>query len=172
MLDKTLAYLESCESMEPYAREVAGYVRLRKDALKEVRELRGLPEIVLLAGSARFQQAFSDCAYRMALDGKIVLGKHVFKPGQEWPLSEREKDMIHAVQFRMCELANRLHVVNVDGYIGQDTYNLIKHALKRELPITFQEQFVRLMRAEAEKVTAHHFLQATKRTVEFELAAL
>jgi hypothetical protein len=139
-------------------------------ALQEVKMLRGLPEIVLLAGSARFQQAFADAAYRLALDGCIVLGKHVFKPGESWPLGEREKAVIHAVQFRMCELASRVHVVNVDFYIGQDTYNLIKHAMKLELPITFQEQMVKFLGGQV--VTAHHFLQATRRTVSFETAAL
>ena len=167
MLDKTFAYLEYVKSQAS-----PGELQpvLLEDALHEVKMLRGLPEIVLLAGSARFQQAFSDCAYRLALDGTIVLGKHVFKPGEEWPLGEREKAVIHAVQFRMCELASRVHVVNVDGYIGQDTYNLIKHAMRLNLPVTFNEQIVRLLKNG--QVTAHHFLQSTRRTVDFELAAL
>ncbi len=165
MLDKTFSYLTAVGPNGDKAHD-----KLWDEANNEVRMLRGLPEIILLVGSARFQQAFSDCAYKHALEGNIVLGKHVFKPGEDWPLGEREKAVIHAVQFRMCELANRVHVVNVDGYIGQDTYNLIKHAMKLDLPITFNEQRVRLLTNGV--VTAHHFLQATRRTVDFELAAL
>lgn len=168
MLDKTFSFLTLLPDFAD--KERADDTDMFREALNEVRSLRGLPEIVLLAGSARFQQAFSDVAYRFALDGRIVLGKHVFKPGTDWPLSEHEKDLIHAIQFRMCELANRLHVVNVDGYIGQDTYNLIKHAMKLNLVLTFHEQRVKLL--QGSEVTAHHFVQATRRTVEFELAAL
>lgn len=146
-------------------------IDLHTKAKEEVELLRSLPECVLLAGSSRFKQAFEDEAYRMALRGVIVLGKHVFKPGAEWPVTERERDMIHVVQFRMCDLASRVHVVNVDGYIGQDTYNLIRCAMRKELPITFLEDKVRL-RSNGELVTAAHFLRATKQSVEFSQAAL
>lgn len=168
VLDKTMAVLQW----------FAGGNRIEGDkdsewvagAMQEIQQFRSLPEIVLLAGSSRFQQAFSECAYRLAITGHIVLGKHVFKPGADWPLSENERDMIHAVQFRMCEIANRLHIVNVDSYIGNDTYNLIRHAVKLELPITFHETHVKLLNGE--QVTAHHFMQSTKQRVQFDMAAL
>lgn len=167
MLNKTFALLEYMAS-EPG--KWHQHTELYEEALEEVRQFRSLPEIVLLAGSSRFQQAFSECAYRLAISGRIVLGKHVFKPGNDWPLSENERDMIHAVQFRMCEIATRLHIVNVDSYIGTDTYNLIRHAIKLELPITFHETHVKLLNGE--QVTTHHFMQATTQRVQFELAAL
>lgn len=172
MLDKTFSYLQFVNARDAASTHETGLSGggLLEEAISEVKQLRGLPEIVLLAGSARFQQAFMDAAYKLALEGCIVLGKHVFKSGESWPLGERERATIHAVQFRMCELASRVHIVNVDGYVGQDTYNLIKHAIKLDLPITFQEQRVKLL--QGSEVTAHHFLQATQRTVSFEMAAL
>lgn len=162
MLDKTFAYLSSVRGMQ---------MELHSEALEEVKLLRSMPEIVLLAGSSKFKQSFEECAYRLSLQGCIVLGKHVFKPGKEWPLPEQAKDLIHAVQFRMSDLATRVHVINVDGYIGQDTYNLIKYAIRNDTPVTFHEDRVRLLGTEGQ-VTAHHFMQATRRTVEFEEAAV
>lgn len=169
MLSKTAAFLEWCASggINNSAKES----HLFRDAMAEVERLRSLPERVLLAGSSRFKQAFENEAERLALEGMIVLGKHVFKPGSEWPLDEHHKDLIHAVQFRTCDLANRVHVINVDGYIGEDTYNLIRYAIRTETPITFMERYVMLMSSGA-KVTAERFLQGTRQNVEFESAAL
>ena len=169
MLEKTLAFLQWVEGVSGAK---AGSSGLYDEAMEEVKSLRGLPEVVLLAGSARFQQAFEEEAYRMSLQGLIVLGKHVFKPGDQWPLPEGAKNMIHAVQFRKADLANRLHIVNVDGYVGQDTYNLIKYALKHDKPVTFREERVRLIDKHASLVTAHHFLQGAARTAKFEEAAM
>lgn len=177
MLDKTSAYLTG---LEDYMKQVADQQHwpepnfpgtLLGDAKKEVNLLRSMPEIVLLAGSSRFKQGFEDDAYRLSLEGCIVLGKHVFKPGVEWPVSEAQKDMIHAIQFRMCDLAVRVHIVNVDGYVGQDTYNLIRYAIRHEKPITFREDRVKLL-SNSEYVTVHHFMQGTRRNVEFEEAAV
>lgn len=158
MLDKTFAYLTALtiDLDNP----------LRTDAMEEVTSIRNLPEIVLLAGSARFKVAFEQAQERLALEAKIVLAKCVFKPGNEWPLSEHQKDIIHAVQFRMCDIANRVHIVNVDGYIGMDTYNLIKYAVKTETPVTWSFDTV-ILGHNGERVTTHHFMQATRRTVEF-----
>jgi hypothetical protein len=167
MLDKTFAFMQS---KQPFPDEAGD--PLWDVAMAEVKLLRALPEIVMLAGSSRFKQSFESIAERLALEGSIVFGKHVFKPGDEWPLDEREKDMIHAVQFRMCDLANRLHVVNVDGYLGQDTYNLIRYALRIDRPITFHEDRVRLLHRDGETITAHFFLQATRRRVEFDEATV
>lgn len=164
MLDKTWAYfqVQYDDRNNP----------IRNDAVNEVKLLRAMPEIVVLAGSSRFKQAFEEEAERLALSGSIVLGKHIFKPGDDWPLDERQKDLIHAIQFRMCDLASRLHVVNVDAYLGNDTYNLIRYALRIDIPVTFREDRVRLLAKEGATVTVHQFLQATKRRVEFEEAAV
>jgi hypothetical protein len=107
----------------------------------------------------------------LVLQGCIVLGKHVYKPGDEWPLDEHAKDMIHAVQFRMIDLCNRLHIVNVDGYVGQDTYNLVRYAVRVDRTVSFHEERVRLLTKEGQAVSTHLFLQGTRRRVEFEEAA-
>lgn len=174
MLDKTAAYLEA-ERTYYLGGELPDnhpFKTLHEEAQEEVKLLRSMPEIVMLAGSSRYKQAFEQTAETIALQGKIVLGKSVYKPGEEWNLTEREKDMIHAIQFRMCDLASRLHIVNVDAYIGEDTYNLIRYALRIDRTITFHEPEVRLMTRSGQVVTSRHFIQATKRRVEFEEAAL
>lgn len=171
MLDKTFAYLQFVNQHCDESHELDP--EMRHAALDEVKLLRSMPEVVMLAGSARFKLAFEQVAEAIALQGKIVIGKSVFKPGDDWPLDERAKSLIHAVQFRTCDLANRLHIVNVDGYVGQDTYNLIRYAMRTERVITFHEQSVALLdRSGQGEVSAEHFLKATKRRVEFEEAAL
>lgn len=173
MLDKTFAFLESERTYHGGAMpHNHPHHVLFGEAMEEVKLLRAMPEIVMLAGSARFKLAFEQVAEAISLQGKIVLGKSVYKPGEEWPLSQREKDMIHAIQFRMCDLASRLHIVNVDGYIGQDTYNLIRYALRTDRVVTFHEPRVRLLNKDGESVTSDHFLKATRRRVEFDEAAL
>ena len=188
MLEKTAAFLEYCDGVQAIVRmkkvgaktythgdkveEVSREaIYLHMEAKEEVKRLRALPQRVLLAGSSRFKQAFENEAERLALEGLIVLGKHVYKPGAEWPLDEAHRDLIHAVQFRTCDLANRVHIVNVDGYIGQDTYNLIRYAIRTDKPITFLERYVVLM-ASGAKVTSDRFMQGTRQNVEFEQAAI
>lgn len=163
MLERTAAYILDSQNDRP--------THLRQEAEKEVKLLRSLPEIVMLAGSSRFKQAFESVSEQLVLDGRIVLGKHVFKPGDSWPVGEARKDLIHAVQFRMCDLASRLHIINVDGYIGQDTYNLIRYALRVDKLVTFYEDGVCLLTHEGRRVTTHHFLQATRQRVKFEESA-
>lgn len=170
MLDKTLALLETIGVEE---RGRIDFYNLIAEAKEEVKFLRSMPEIVMLAGSARFKQAFEACAYRLVLEGNIVLGKHVFKPGSEWPLEDHDKDRIHAIQFRMVDLASRVHIVNVDGYVGNDTYNLIRYAIRKERTVTFMEPNVRLLegRHQTSAVTSNHFMQATRQRVDFEQTA-
>lgn len=163
MLDKTAAYFEVLD--------IDRENPIRLDAEEEVKKLRSLPEIIMLAGSSRFKVAFEQISEALALQGKIVLGKHVYKPGDEWQMTEGAKDMIHAVQFRMVDLASRVHVVNVDAYIGQDTYNVIRYAIRIDRLVTFQEPSVRLLTKDGQAVTTHHFMQGTRRRVEFEEAA-
>lgn len=139
MLEKTAAYLQIAPSY---------YEDLRVEAKKEVDFFRGLPEIVCLAGSSRYREAFERESERLTLEGCIVLGKHVYKPGEEWDLSEAHKDMIHAVQFRKVDISHRVHIVNVDGYVGTDTYNIVRYALRAGVPMTFYSPFVETLNAQ------------------------
>lgn len=164
MLDKTAALLTFIKSM------MTNDIYLSwQDAKAEVDNLRGMPEIVCLAGSSRFREAFEREAERLTLEGCIVLGKHVYKPGEEWDLSERHKDMIHAVQFRKVDLCHRVHIVNVDGYVGEDTYNLVRYAVKHEVPLTFYAPFVKTLHVDGEtEMTVRHFILAAQLRVETE----
>jgi hypothetical protein len=168
MLDKTVAFIEWAEGVQGVNN--AASAGLLEAAREEVRLIRSLPLIVVLIGSSRFERAFAEEAERMVLEGQIVLGKHVFKPGREWDRPEQVRDLIHALQFRYVDLADRVHIVNVDGYIGYDTYNVIKYALRADKAITFRERMVKLL--DGGQVTRHHFLQATRQSVEFESATL
>lgn len=170
MLDKTWAFLQWVAGVEGV--NVASSGGLLTEASDEVQRLRSLPKVVMLAGSSRFRQAFEDEAFRLALSGVIVLGKHVFKPGNDWPLGANHKDLIHAMQFRMLDLASELRVINVDAYVGSDTYNLIKYAIRTDKPVSFLEGKVKLLQHGADSVTTHHFMQATRQTVKFEQARI
>jgi hypothetical protein len=173
MLDKTFAFLESEESYVQNMPEGDKHKRLFKDAHAEVTSLRALPDIILLAGSARFKQAFEEVAEKLALEGAIVLGKHVFKPGTSWELPEHEKDMLHAIQFRKVDLASEVYVVNVDGYVGHDTYNVIRYAVRHDKPLRFYREHVLPLdpRHKDQPMTIHAFLGVVKRRIELEEGA-
>ena len=167
MLDKAKSFLDYWASQHTEA--IVESDQLYQRAKEEVDNLRGMPEIVCLAGSSRFKEAFERESERLTLEGCIVLGKHVYKPGEQWNLTEKHRDMIHAVQFRKVDLCHRVHIVNVDGYVGEDTYNLVRYALKNVVPVTFYSPFVKTLTVDGEtELTVRHFILAAQMRVELE----
>lgn len=104
------------------------------------------PEIVCLCGSTRFKDQFREANARFTLDGKIVLtvgffhhadgipdeakGKAIGEDG-EW------KHKVDHLHFRKIDLADRVHVINPGGYIGESTRKEIEYAREHGVPITW-----------------------------------
>lgn len=97
------------------------------------------PEIVCLCGSTRFKEAYRVENMRFSLQGKIVLSVGFFGHADNVSLTDTEKRKVDALHKRKIELADRIHVVNVDGYVGDSTRSEIAYANSLGKEITFLE---------------------------------
>lgn len=98
------------------------------------------PEIIVLCGSTRFKEAYRIENMRFSLQGKIVLSVGFFGHADNINLSESEKRKVDALHKRKIELADRIHVINVDGYVGDSTRSEIAYAKSLGKEVTFLEE--------------------------------
>jgi len=97
------------------------------------------PEVVTLCGSTRFRDAFEREQRRLTLEGRIVLS--VGALGQEAEVDETSPVMVDlgALHLRKIDLSQRVHVINVGGYVGSSTSREIAYAQERGLEVTYLE---------------------------------
>jgi len=112
------------------------------ERLKRFARPPDFPEIVCLCGSTRFMDAFFEEGWRLTLEGKIVLSvgvcKHAEDHGGE-ALGQEVADALDELHKRKIDLCDRVHVLNVGGYIGKSTRGEIEYATKRGRAITYLE---------------------------------
>lgn len=101
------------------------------------------PEIVVLCGSTRFFSEFRAQNLRLTLEGKIVLSigcdtksDHELEQMIQAQSSKLRLDELHK---RKIDLADRVLVLNVGGYIGDSTRSEIDYALTHNKPIDYLE---------------------------------
>jgi hypothetical protein len=104
------------------------------------------PEIVCLCGSTRFYDEFQAANYDLTMLGKIVLSvgfyphalaKHGHGEGVGHDSSEKVAlDELHK---RKIDLADRVYVLNVNGYIGDSTRSEIEYAEAHGKPVDYLE---------------------------------
>ncbi len=102
------------------------------------------PEIVVLCGSTRFWKTFQEENLRLTLEGKIVLSVGAATTSDEehirqGVLTPEDKVRLDELHKRKIDLADRVHVLNVDGYIGDSTRSEIEYAFELGKPTTFLE---------------------------------
>lgn len=103
-----------------------------------------VPEIVVLCGSTRFKEAFWDAGKRLAYEGKIVLTVSDLDPRPEArdvnvPIDAGLKARLDWLHKRKIDLADRVLVLNVGGYIGESTRSEIEYASAKGRPIDYLE---------------------------------
>ena len=91
------------------------------------------PRIVVLCGSVRFYEEFEKTNHRLTMAGKIVLSIG-FDPNAK---VEHERTALDELHKRKIDLADEVHVLNVDGYIGESTRSEITYAEAAGKPITY-----------------------------------
>lgn len=103
--------------------------------------MRVQDEVVTLCGSVRFREDFEREECRLTMEGYIVL-----KPGCWIHLTDEEegelrdlKALFAAMHFRRIDMADRIHVINKDGYIGKSTMAEIKYAFDKGMNISRME---------------------------------
>lgn len=103
------------------------------------------PKIVCLCGSSRFVQEMAVIAWELEKEEAIVLSLHLlpawYKTRCADHLAEAEgvADRFNDLHLRKIDLADRVMVVNVGGYVGDDTRREIAYCRKIGKPLTFLE---------------------------------
>lgn len=95
-----------------------------------------IPEIVCLCGSTKFKNEYRAENKRLSMNGKIVLSVGLFGHADDVDLSKKEKENLDELHKRKIDLADRIHVIDVNGYIGDSTQSEIEYAKKQGIPIT------------------------------------
>ncbi|MEU6616092.1 hypothetical protein [Streptomyces parvus] len=91
------------------------------------------PEIVCICGSTRFVQQMRRANRDLTFAGVIVVA-----PGEADELiTDEQKAALGALHLRKIDLADRVLVVNPDGYIGQSMRREIAYARATGKPVSF-----------------------------------
>jgi len=93
------------------------------------------PEVVCLCGSTRFIDTFQEQYGRLTDEGKIVLTVGRVVPQSEQALGSQRKVALDTLHLRKIDLADRVLVLNVGGYVGPSTRREIEYARAHGKPI-------------------------------------
>lgn len=123
---------------------IDGEVARARAILAELR--REGPEIIVLCGSTRFYDMFQAANYDLTMMGKIVLSvgfyphsKAIHGHGEGVGHDSAEKGALDELHKRKIDLADRVYVLNVGGYIGESTRGEIEYARALGRPIDYLE---------------------------------
>lgn len=98
------------------------------------------PEVVTLCGSTRFKDQYTSETRRLTLQGIIVVSVGLFGWDEGRPedvLGEDVKAGLDELHKRKIDLADRIHVINVDGYVGSSTRSEIEYATAKGKAVTY-----------------------------------
>ena len=98
---------------------------------------QGWPEIVTLCGSTRFRAEYESEMERLTLGRKIVVGVGLYGYGRTPPLDAATKAMLDDVHLWKIDLADRVHIINPGGYVGESTTAEIAYARMANKRITY-----------------------------------
>ncbi len=106
---------------------------------------KSFPEVVTLCGSTRFKEAFESENRRLTLAGHIVISVGLFGHAEGLDMGtdeapSRTKRMLDDLHLYKIDLADRVHVINVGGYIGTSTRREIDYAESTGKAVTYLEE--------------------------------
>ena len=96
-------------------------------------ELENEKIVVTLSGSLRFRKEFEKIKEKLENSGFLVYTPIFFNDGEQKPSME-ELTLLHK---KKIDLADIVFVVNVDGYIGEDTRKEIQYAEKHNKNVVY-----------------------------------
>jgi hypothetical protein len=105
-----------------------------------------VPPIVCLCGSTRFYDAFQTWNYNLTMAGRIVLSvgfySHVSERahGESIGATPEQKIALDELHKRKIDIADRVLVLNVNGYVGESTRSEIAYAWRRGKPVDYLER--------------------------------
>lgn len=96
--------------------------------------------VITLCGSTRFKDQFLEAQKRLTLAGNIVISVGLFGHfGDDEVWTEGTKEMLDDMHKRKIDMADRIYVINVNGYIGSSTRSEIEYARKKGKQVLFLE---------------------------------
>lgn len=102
------------------------------------------PKMVCISGSTRFLDEMAVAAWEMEKQGILVVGPHLLpasypgiKPSHQAE-EEGVREILDELHLRKIDLADEVHVVNVNGYIGESTRNELRYAVRSGKPLTWR----------------------------------
>ena len=103
------------------------------------------PKIICLCGSTRFTELMLVKQWELTKQGFIVLSwcalPDSYFQGDKAHIGDQEgvKEIVDEVHMRKIDLADEVHILNIDGYIGESTRNELNYAKKQGKIIKFIE---------------------------------
>jgi len=112
------------------------------------------PEIICICGSTRFADIHAIKRWEFEKTGKAICLMINYLPAgyaeqQGWQGNDHYgeitglKDILDELHLRKIDLADKVFVVNVNGYIGESTKREIEYAQKQGKPIEYLEQVLK-----------------------------
>ena len=105
-------------------------------------------EVITLCGSTRFTREMMIKNWELTKQGFVVMGWYILPSNHnndgseiDHHLAEKEgvHDILDEMHKRKIDLSDRIHVLNIGGYIGQGTANEISYAKSHGKIITYEE---------------------------------
>ena len=85
-------------------------------------------EIIALIGSTRFQDSFLDVCWDLSAKGYVVTLPN-FRPANKMAKGfDIPEDLLEDIGFKRIDMADKVFVINEDGYIGSSTRKEIEYA--------------------------------------------
>ena len=123
---------------------LAGAIGEADRALASAASKARRPEIVCIVGSSRFCDVAAVKAWEYAKQGVLALGMHLLPAWYDAPPdhaaeSEGVSATLDELHLRKIDMADRVFVVNVGGYIGDRTRTEIAYAEAHGKPVEYME---------------------------------
>jgi hypothetical protein len=93
--------------------------------------------VITLCGSMRFREEFERLDAELTLAGHVVLTPTALAPSTELNVEERAR--LGRIHLQKVGMADEVLIVNVGGYVGENTRREIEHARSRGVLVSFLE---------------------------------
>ena len=105
------------------------------------------PKVICLCGSTRFTDVMLVYQWELTKQGFIVLSWCAlpigyFEGEDQTHIGDQEgvKEIVDEVHLRKIDLADEVHILNINGYIGESTRNELNYAKAKGKKIRFLEE--------------------------------
>lgn len=106
----------------------------------------GSTKVICLCGSTRFTEQMLMKQWELTTNGYVVLGwcslPTSYTQGvAEDHIAEKEgiRDVVNEMHLRKIDISDEVLVINVEGYMGDDTKREIRYAASKGIPISYLE---------------------------------